>query len=160
VHSGQGELARARLRGNPVSMMVIQIDGFDPLTASHGRAFGDQQLKRIAAMIQRDIRNFDLAGRLSASVIGVLMPELELAESAAAAERIRAAVEADRVTHNTVSMRITISIGLCAADPEHADLESAMAVAAACLHRAHQAGGNQVATPASPPPKGFVEGTV
>ena len=55
---------------------------------------------------------------------------------------------------------MTASIGLCQADPEHADLESAMALAAACLHRAHLAGGNQVATPASLPPMGFVEGTV
>ena len=59
-----------------------------------------------------------------------------------------------------IPLRITVSIGLCEADPEHADLESAMALASACLHRAHLAGGNQVATPASPPPKGFLEGAV
>jgi diguanylate cyclase (GGDEF)-like protein len=160
IRSGQAELARARLRGNPVTVMMIQIDGFDPLGATQGRAFADQQLKRVAAGIQRDIRNFDLAGRLGASTIGVLMPELPLVEGEAAAERIRASVGAETTMHNGNPVRITVSIGLCEADPEHADLESAMALASACLHRAHLAGGDQLATPASTPPKGFLEGAV
>ena len=66
IRSGQAELARAQLRGNPVTVMMVQIDGFDALGASQGRAFADQQLRRIAAGIQSDIRNFDLAGRLAA----------------------------------------------------------------------------------------------
>ena len=36
IRSGQAELARARLRGNPVTVMMIQIDGFDPLGATQG----------------------------------------------------------------------------------------------------------------------------
>lgn len=160
IRGGQAELERARLRRNPVTVMMIQIDGFDPLGAAHGRAFADRQLKRVAAGILKDIRNFDLAGRLAANTIGVLMPELPLIEGEAAAERIRASVEAEPAIHNGNPLRVTASVGLCEADPEHADLESAMALAAACLYRAHIAGGNQVATPASLPPKGFLEGAV
>jgi diguanylate cyclase (GGDEF)-like protein len=160
IRGGQAELARARLRGNPVTVMMIQIDGFDSLGATQGHGFADQQLKRVAAGIQRDIRNFDLAGRLAANTIGVLMPELSIGEGEAAAERIRASVDAELPMHNGNPVRVTASVGLCEADPEHADLESAMALASACLYRAHLAGGNQVATPASPPLKGFIEGTV
>ena len=160
LRSGQSELVRARLRGNPVSVLMVQIDGFEPLGAAQGRAFADQQLRRVAAEIQKSIRNFDFAGRLAANTIGILMPELPLAEGEAAAERIRAAIEAEPAEHHGNPLRVTISIGLCGADPEHEDLESAMALASACLYRAHLAGGNQVATPASPPLKGFVEGTV
>ena len=160
LRSGQAEIARARLRGSPVTVMMIQIDGYDPLGASHGRAFAEQHLKRLAGLIQKDIRNFDLAGRLAHGTIGVLMPELPLAQGEAAAERIRASAAAEPEIHHGDPLHVTASIGLCQADPEHADLESAMALAAACLHRAHLAGGNQVTTPASLPPMGFVEGTV
>ena len=160
LRSGHAELARARLRGNPVTVLSIQIDGFDSLTATHGRAFADQQLRRVASGIQRDIRNFDLAGRLSTDVLGVLMPELTLQEGEAAAERIRTSVASESPVHNGVSQRVTISVGLCEVDAEHADLESALALAAACLHRARLAGGDQTSTPASLPPMGFVEGTV
>ena len=114
----------------------------------------------MAGGIQKDIRNFDLAGRLSRDTLGVLMPELALPEGKSAAERIRTRVESEAQVHNGSPLRVTISVGLCEADPEHADLESAMALAAACLHRAHLAGGNLVATPASATPLGFVEGTV
>ncbi len=160
LRSAQAELARARLRGNPVTVMAIQVDDFDSMRASRGGAFADRQLARVAAIVQRDIRNFDLAGRIAAHTIGVLLPELPLREGEAAADRIRTAVHSEPVVHNGAEMRITISIGACELDQEHADLESAMALAAACLHRAQLAGGNQVSTPASPPPKGFVEGTV
>ena len=160
LRSGHAELARARLRGNPVTVMTIQIDGFDSLAATHGRAFADQQLKRVASGIQRDIRNFDLAGRLSQDVLGVLMPELTVQEAHAAAERIRAAVASESPVHNGVSRQVTISVGLCEVDPEHADLESALALSGACLHRARLAGGDQTSTPASLPPMGFVEGAV
>jgi diguanylate cyclase (GGDEF)-like protein len=160
VVGAQAEMARARLRGNPISIMKIHVDGLDRLAASHGRAFADQQLKRVAAKIQSEIRNFDLAGRLAPNRIGVMMPEFALAEAHAAAERIRVAVEAEELLHNGTSLRITVSTGLCSTDPEHADLESIMALADACLHRANLAGGNQIATPASLPSKAFVEGTV
>jgi diguanylate cyclase (GGDEF)-like protein len=161
IGSGQAELARARMRGQPASVMKIQIDGFEPLNATHGRAFADRQLKRVASTIQMEIRNFDIAGRLSADTIGVMMPELNLLEGYATAERIRAAVEAEQAVHNGVPLRVTISTGLCTAEPdEHTDIESAMALAAACLHRAHLAGGNQITTPASVPSKEFVEGTI
>jgi diguanylate cyclase (GGDEF)-like protein len=151
---------RARLRDNPVTVMTIQIDGFDSLGANQGRAYADEQLRRVASVVQKDIRNFDLAGRLSGSMLGVLMPELTLREGEAAAERIRAAVQAVTTFHNGMERSVTISIGLAEADPEHADLESALALAAACLHRASLAGGNRAVTPASPPSMAFVEGTV
>ncbi len=160
ISGGQAELARARARGEPMSVMKIQIDGFDPLTTSHGRTFADHQFKRVSAEVQRDIRNFDLAGRLSSTTVGVLMPELGLAESHAMAEQIRTAVQSQEVSHHGTPMRLTVSIGLCTADSEHVDLESVMALAAACLHRARLAGGNQVATPASIPSKEFIEGTI
>lgn len=160
LRSAQAELARARLRSNPVTVMAIQIDGFDPMSATHGPAFADDQLKRVASIVQKDIRNFDLAGRLSAQTLGVLLPELSLLAGEATAERIRTAVASGQVIHNGAELRVTISIGLCGVDPEHADLESALALAAACLHRAHLAGGNRVSTPDSMPPKRGVEDTV
>jgi diguanylate cyclase (GGDEF)-like protein len=160
IRSGQAELERASLHGNSVAVMKIQIDGFDALNATHGRTFADQQLKRLALLVQRDIRNFDLAGRLSEDTVGVLMPELTLAQALSSGERIRAAFASEPVSRNGHALGITISLGACATDPHRADLESAMAAAAACLQRARLAGGNQVATPQSLPSKNFVEGTI
>jgi diguanylate cyclase (GGDEF)-like protein len=159
MRSGLEELHRARRRGYSISVMMIQVDRFDALAATRGHAFTDLALKRVAAAIQRDIRLYDLAGRLSDGLIGVVMPELPLAEGIAVAERIRAAVAGEDAIQNGTT-RVTVSAGLCEADPEHADFESALALAAGCLHRAQLAGGDQVATPVSLPPKGFVEGTI
>lgn len=160
LRSGMAELVRARLRGNPVTALTIEIDGFDALQATHGRAFADQQLKRVASVVQKDIRNFDLAGRLSACTLGILMPEMPLGEGAVAAERIRAAIESSTLVHNGARLDMTISVGMCEVDAEHADVESAIALASACLHRARISGGNRISTPDSPLAAGLVGGTV
>jgi diguanylate cyclase (GGDEF)-like protein len=159
MRAGLEELHRARRRGYSISVMMIQIDHFDALAANRGRAALDNAIKHVAGAIQRDIRLYDLAGRLSDGLIGVVMPELPLTEGAAVAERIRATIAEDGAIQNGIT-RVSVSAGLCEADPQHADFESALALAAACLHRAHLAGGNQVATPVSLPPKGFVQGTI
>ncbi len=159
MRSGLEELHRARRRGYALCVMLVQIDQFEALAASRGRAFADKALKRVAATIQGDIRMYDLTGRLSDGLIGVVMPELSLVEGGAVAERIRAMVMQDPALRGG-GAHVTVSAGLCEAHPDHADFDSAMALAAACLHRAHLAGGNHVATPVSLPPKGFVEGTI
>ena len=146
LRSARSALANARLRGNPVSLMLIQADGLDP-TATHAQGVGNQRLKWIAQTIRKNMRTIDFAGRVSDQTIGVLMPEMSIADGITAAERIRTAVTLEPETGYGTRLQLTVSMGLCPADTGHADLESAIALAAACLHRARQAGGNRIATP-------------
>lgn len=159
LRSGLEELHRARRREYAITLVLVQVDRMEQAAAAKGREFIDLALKRVAASIQRDIRMYDVAGRLSGGVMGVIMPELAQSEAQAVADRIRATVADDPAIRNGV-YGITISAGVCEIDPGQEDLEEAMAEAAACLERARLLGGNCIITPDSPMPKTFVQGTI
>lgn len=145
---GTEELHRARRRGYPVCLMAIRIDGFENLRASDGNESALNALSRVATLLLKNFRVYDLAGRVSDSVLGVVMPELAPAGGLEAAERIRAGVAEDCATDGSLA-RITISIGLCDVRESHRDFDAAMREAVTCLERAQREGGNRVA--ASPP---------
>jgi diguanylate cyclase (GGDEF)-like protein len=142
------ELDRAGRRGHPVSAMAIRIDGFDAVLALRGPVFADDALKRVAAIILREIRIYDFAGRVSPDLFGVVMPDVALTAGLAVAERIRAKVESDPANENARGPRLRISVGLCEAHAAHREHDALIAMATACLERAHAEGGNRVVTPA------------
>ena len=144
LRSGMEEMNRARRHGHAVTVMLAQVDGLEaPAIAKHNR-FADLALRRVAATIQRDIRMYDVAGRLSGALVGVVMPELHLAAGAAVAERIRVTIAEDPAIQNG-AVTVAISAGLAEAGPAE-ELEEVMARAAGCLERARLQGGNCVVT--------------
>ncbi len=159
LRSGMEELHRARRRGYSITLVLVRIDRMEEAAAAKGREFIELALKRVAASIQRDIRMYDVAGRLSSGVMGVIMPELAQAEAQAVADRIRATVAEDPAIRNGV-YGITISAGVCGIDTAQEDLDKPIADATACLERARLLGGNCVITPDSPTPRTFVQDTI
>lgn len=159
LRSGLEELNRARRREYAITLMLVRLDRVDDTQAAKGDALVDLALKRVAATILRDIRMYDVAGRLSGAVMGVIMPELALADAVAVAERIREIVAGDPAIRNGVQ-GVTVSAGVCELDPVLDSLDSSLAVASSCLERARAMGGNCVITPASSAPKSFVQDTV
>lgn len=157
--TGAAELQRTLRNGHPVCAMALQIDGFDVVKALRGPVFADQALKQVATIILREIRMYDVAGRVDANLIGVVMPELELAKGWELAERIRAKVAGDP-SNEDGAPRIEISVGLCEARNAEQDLDEVMTVASACLDRARIEGGNRVVSPASSSSKDFLKGAV
>jgi len=159
LRSGLEELNRARRRDYAITLMLIQLDRMEQASVAKGEDFVDLALKRVAAITQRDIRMYDVAGRLSSGVMGVLMPELALSEAVAVAERIRVTVAEDPAIRNGV-FGVTVSAGVCEVDTRHENLDPVLALAASCLDRARAVGGNCVMTPASPAPKSFIQDTI
>lgn len=127
------ELHRAARSGYPVCAIALRIDGDAP---------GDEALKQVAALLLREIRMYDVAGRVAPEVFVAVMPELALAKGQDAAERIVARVRSDSAGARSVS------VGLCEASGNQQDLEVLMQVALACLERARAEGGNRVVSPA------------
>ncbi len=143
---GQDELQRARRRRYPVCAMALAIEGLDRLATTRGRSSADAALKRVAGIVQNDIRSYDLAARLPRGLIGVLLPELPLAKGVEAAERLRARVVRELSGDGGLE-GLRLSAGVCEAAAEEADLDALMARAEGCLVSAREAGGDRVATP-------------
>ena len=122
---------------------LFDIDHFKTLNDAAGHVAGDKALQRVAGVIRRERREADMAYRYGGEELLVVLPA-GVRRVAAAAERIRRAVEAAGVPHpgrpgpETV---VTLSVGVAAAEGE---IETFLMAADAALYRAKAEGRNRM----------------
>ena len=92
-----------------MSISLFDIDDFKKVNDTRGHVFGDQVLVDIAAIIQDNTRDSDLAGRYGGEEFMVIFSGADLAIASSIAERIRMAVEAFLFAEEA---RVTISGGV------------------------------------------------
>jgi len=103
------ELVEANRTGKALSIALFDIDDFKKVNDTRGHVFGDQVLVDIAAIIQDNTRDSDLAGRYGGEEFMVIFSGADLAIASSIAERIRMAVEAFLFAEEA---RVTISGGV------------------------------------------------
>lgn len=102
-------LIEANRINKPLSIAIFDIDDFKKVNDNEGHIFGDKILVGIAAIIQKNIRNTDLAGRYGGEEFMVIFFNTDIGIAFNIAERIRKAVE-DTTFINKI--RVTISGGV------------------------------------------------
>jgi diguanylate cyclase (GGDEF)-like protein len=141
------ELARARRKNVPVSLVLVDIDHFKRVNDEYGHAVGDAVLRTIAQQLRLGIREGDIACRYGGEEMVLLLPECTAMDAGVRAEAIRIALGA--IVPNAEGEgpeRITASFGV-AAYPLHAqDAEALFWVADKALYRAKELGRDRVAT--------------
>ncbi|HEX2071324.1 MAG TPA: diguanylate cyclase [Thermoleophilaceae bacterium] len=91
------EIERSRRHGQPLSVAVLDVDGFRGINAHHGRATGDRVLAAVGGLLAEQIRASDAASRSGADEFVVMLPETTAAEALQAFERYFLELEALRV---------------------------------------------------------------
>jgi diguanylate cyclase (GGDEF)-like protein len=76
------------------AVVMLDLDGFKAINDRFGHAVGDEVLRRFAAIIRSNIRASDTAARLGGEEFCLILRGLDPAAAHAAAERIRASLEA------------------------------------------------------------------
>jgi diguanylate cyclase (GGDEF)-like protein len=133
---------QSHVTGEPVGVIVCDVDNFKLVNDTRGHAVGDVVLKDVAYLLRKQLRAFDLAYRLGGEEFLILVPGSDLAHSAELAERLRACIAAE---HMGEGSSITISVGVGASERnEHFDYAAVFARADAALYRAKRGGRNRV----------------
>ena len=141
-----------RARGESLAIALCDVDRFKVYNDELGHLAGDQALRAIAATIRGSLRGRDMAYRFGGEELLIVLPDTTAEEALAAAERVRAAVEAAALPHPVgIGGVLTVSIGVAAG---HADYGSLLARADAALYAAKRDGRNRVvgASEAEPVP--------
>jgi diguanylate cyclase (GGDEF)-like protein len=138
--------------GNPLSVLLVDVDNFKDINDTHGHLIGDRVLMGVAAAISSTVRAADLASRYGGDEFAIVAPELEPAGARVLAERLQTAVRPVRITGaNGVPITPTVSIGIVTVfDPPDSEPRSAdelLAAADRSLYAAKQAGRDRVADP-------------
>ena len=105
----------ARRTGRPLSVLVLDLDGFKEVNDSQGHDAGDCVLRVTARTLESALRPGDLAGRLGGEEFLVLLPDTSSRAAWLVAERLRAAITAQTVEGVPT---VTVSLGV-ASFPGH-----------------------------------------
>ncbi len=108
------EIDRTTRYQRPLSLLLMDIDNFKEYNDTYGHLEGDKILVRLGQVIKSCLRKMDSAYRYGGEEFTVILPETEGEEAATVAERIRAAVEAERFypQKQDEPVAITMSIGV------------------------------------------------
>lgn len=92
------EISRSQRDNQPVSMLLVDVDGLSAVTGVNGQDAGDAALKDLAGRLQARIRLTDSLYRLDGGEFAVLAPGVGYRGAAVLAENLRAAAVAGSVT--------------------------------------------------------------
>ena len=139
------ELRRAVRNQRPLSVIMLDLDGFKRFNDSHGHDAGDALLRELGALLQGNIRAEDIACRYGGEEFTLIMPEGSAEIAAQRAELLRAAIKKLEVEHRGRTLgSVTASLGV-AVFPEHGRTRDALLEAAdAALYLSKGAGGDKV----------------
>jgi len=121
--------------GSVFSLAVFEIDNFQQLNENHGRLHGDRVLQRLAWLLDHNLRETDLVGRLAGEEFAVLLPGTDMLAATIFCERIRKAIP--EMIHVTASVGVTTVLQ---GDDSSAILDRAVSA----LSAAKASGGNAV----------------
>lgn len=111
----QKEAERSQRLHQPFSLISLDLDYLKKINDTYGHFFGDLAIKTIADILKKNARSIDVPARLGGEEFSILLPGVDSSGAMIAAERIRAAIEAQEL--DTIG-HITASIGV-GTFPEH-----------------------------------------
>jgi diguanylate cyclase (GGDEF)-like protein len=142
------ELSRYRRFNHPVSVVLLDLDGFKAVNDEFGHTVGDDTLREIAQILMKHSRGINVVSRYGGDEFAVLLVETSKAGARLYADRIREVVAKYPFSHGKV---ITSSFGVASLpDDEAGTAEDLFRAADEALYAAKRAGKNQVAATPSP----------
>lgn len=127
------EMQRARRSGEPLSLLLIDIDHFKRYNDSHGHPAGDRLLVDAATAWAAQLREVDLLARLGGEEFAVILPSCDVNGAVQVAERMRVAMPDGQ----HCSLGVSCWNGQSGIDELYADTDLA-------LYQAKQGGRNRV----------------
>jgi diguanylate cyclase (GGDEF)-like protein len=142
------ELSRYRRFNHPVSVVLLDLDGFKAVNDESGHTVGDDTLREVAQILMKHSRGINVVSRYGGDEFAVLLVETSKAGARLYADRIREVVSKYPFSHGKV---ITASFGVASLpDDEAGTAEDLFRAADEALYTAKRAGKNQVAATPSP----------
>ena len=109
------EAAKAAVeRGEPLSLLMIDIDHFKSVNDTYGHATGDQVLRLVAMSLKQNLKGQDVAARYGGEEFAIVLPNTALTQAVMVADQLRRVVmarELKKKSTGEIIGRITISIG-------------------------------------------------
>lgn len=131
---------QAALTGDPVSLVMADLDRFKSINDKHGHSVGDAVLRDVAYSLRRGLRTFELLYRLGGEEFLLLLPGTPGDRPADIAERLRSSF----AELHPAGLQVTCSFGVATAAGQEVAFAPLIAEADATLYEAKRLGRNRV----------------
>ena len=132
--------------GKGLCCIMTDIDHFKSLNDRFGHATGDQVLQVVSRSLFSGLRECDLLCRYGGEEFCIILPEVDIAQAATIAERLRSEIEerAGKGIRSQQNVKVTSSFGVALLTPDIADAAALIDRADQALYAAKHAGRNRV----------------
>jgi diguanylate cyclase (GGDEF)-like protein len=139
-------LAKLKRDGKQAALLLLDVDHFKRFNDKHGHQAGDEALRRVASALAASVRASDVVCRYGGEEFLVFLPECDLAEAMAKAEKIRSTIASTsfRFGDQTIPP-VTASIGVAMFPETGLSREQLIRMSDRALYQAKGAGRNRVA---------------
>jgi diguanylate cyclase (GGDEF)-like protein len=137
---------RAARDGQPLSVVIIDLDHFKTINDTYGHLFGDRCLRTAAQALRTALhRGNDVLARYGGEEFAVLLPGADAASARKVAQRLLESVAGIQIEHPLGAVRLACSIGVSTSIPAAlASPSSVVSDADRALYQAKQQGRNRV----------------
>jgi len=144
MQRGAEEFKRARRNGQPLSLLMLDIDHFKRVNDTYGHEAGDMALQQVTATLKSSLREVDILGRMGGEEFAVLLPNTLLHEAVLLAGRIQQTIAGISVQIRGALLTITISIGVAVVTNKMSVIDDMLRNADTAMYQAKYSGGNRV----------------
>lgn len=141
-------ISGSRRHGIPLAILLVDVDHFKHINDQHGHEAGDQALVESVRRMRELMRSEDLVGRQGGEEFVVVLPDIDLGNAHAAAERMRRSFSDQPmrvlVGHRSVEIPVTVSIGVAALEASDLQFSHLLRRADRAMYAAKAAGRNRV----------------
>jgi len=145
-------MAQARSKGEPLSLLMTDIDHFKAFNDNFGHLTGDQVLRLVASSTKQNVKGQDIAARYGGEEFAIVLPNTVLRSAITVADHIRRAVMTKELVRRSTGQHlggVTISVGVATLQPSDTT-QSLIQRADTCLYAAKRNGRNRVVSEADP----------
>ena len=138
--------------GEPLSLLMLDIDHFKAFNDNYGHLTGDQVLRLVGQSLKQTIKGQDITARYGGEEFAVVLPNTPLHHARIVADHIRTAVmskELKKKSTGEILGRVTVSIGVAVLQAGE-DMDALIGRADACLYAAKRNGRNRVICESDP----------
>ena len=141
---------QARSKGQPLSVLIADIDYFKSVNDTYGHDAGDAVLREFAARFRRNTRGIDLACRMGGEEFVIIMPDTDIQRASHVGERLRSCIAAEPFQVNSeTQLRVTASVGISMLERPDDTPEVVFKRADKALYAAKRDGRNRVVADAA-----------
>ena len=158
-HSLSEAAAAALAEGQPLSLLMIDIDHFKTFNDQHGHLVGDHVLRLVAKVLTDGVKGRDTVARFGGEEFTVILPRTTLTDATALADSLRVTVGRCQIVNRSRNENfgtITLSIGAAEYVPRES-LNDLMSRADTALYVAKRTGRNRVCLQVAPAPESVVD---